>query len=57
MYESHIKQIEDELTPFGFYDNGDTFEETQERIMEENRAPIERGQHNLTQDQIELLNF
>ena len=57
MYESHIKQIEDELTPFGFYDNGDTFEETQERIMEENRAPIEPGQYNLTQDQIELLNF
>jgi hypothetical protein len=25
--------------------------------MEENRAPIEHGQHNLTQDQIELLNF
>ena len=57
MYESRIKQIEDELTPFGFYDNGDTFEETQERIMEENRAPIEQGQYNLTPDQLELLNF
>jgi hypothetical protein len=57
MYEARIKQIEDELTPFGFYNNGDTFEESQERIMEENRAPIEPGQHNLTQDQIELLNF
>jgi hypothetical protein len=25
--------------------------------MEENRAPIERGQYNLTPDQLELLNF
>jgi hypothetical protein len=57
MYETHIRQIEDELTPFGFYNNGDTHEEIQEQIREENRAPIEKGQYYLTPDQLELLNF
>jgi hypothetical protein len=57
MYEAHIKQIEDELTPFGFYNNGDTHEEQIERLVEENRAPIEKDQYHLTQDQMVLLNF
>ena len=57
MYESHIKQIEDELTPFGFYDNGDTFEDQMALTIQENRAPVEKGQHSLTQDQMELLKF
>ena len=61
MYESHIKQIEDELTPFGFYNDGDNdmqdFEQQQRTIMQENRDPIEKGQYHLTPDQLELLNF
>ena len=61
MYESHIKQIEDELTPFGFYNDGDNdlqdFEQQQRIIMQENRDPIEKGQYHLTPDQLELLNF
>ena len=31
MYESHIQQIEDELTPFGFYDDGQ--EDDRERVL------------------------
>jgi len=57
MYESHIKQIEDELTPFGFYDNGDSFQDTLDKMAQDNKAPIEKAQYNLTSDQIELLNI
>lgn len=57
MYQSHIKQIEDELTPFGFYDNGDSHEDKIEKMIKENAAPIEKGQYHLTSDQVELLNF
>ena len=59
MYEQHIKQIEEELTPFGMITDavsedpiiGNHF------MMEQNRAPVEKDQYNLTPDQIELLNF
>ena len=59
MYENHIKQIEDELTPFGNILDGvseDPIIQT-EIMREQNRAPIEKDQYNLTSDQIELLNF
>ena len=54
MYESHIKQIEDELTPFGFYDNGEG-----DNVVEafESRELPKKDTNHLTQDQIELLNF
>lgn len=59
MYEQHIKQIEDELTPFGFVQ--DAIEDDpvlhQEVMRELNRAPVEKDNYNLTPDQIELLNF
>lgn len=54
MYEQHIRQIEDELTPFGFYDNGD---ENYKQTFTESSKPIEKGQYSLTPDQIEMLNF
>lgn len=57
MYETRIRQIEEELTPFGFYDNGDSFDDKMDRMMEENKAPIEKDQYHLTSDQVELLNF
>lgn len=54
MYESHIKQIEDELTPFGFYDNGQD-----NSIINniENEEVPQKGEYNLTEDQLALLNF
>ena len=54
MYEMHIKQIEDELTPFGFYDNGGIEEELVS--VQSTRLP-QKEQSFLTQDQIEMLNF
>ena len=59
MYEQHIKQIEEELTPFMNITDGvseDPVLQMQYNI-EHNRTPVEKGQYNLTQDQIELLNF
>ena len=59
MYENHIKQIEEDLTPFGNITDGvseDPVIQLQYN-MEQNRAPVEKGQYHLTQDQIELLNF
>ena len=57
MYENHIKQIEDELTPFGNILDGVTEDPViQTEIMrEQNRAPIEKDQYSLTSDQLELL--
>ena len=59
MYENHIKQIEEELTPFGSILDGVSEDPiVQSEIMrEQNRAPVEKDQYNLTADQIELLNF
>jgi hypothetical protein len=60
MYEQHIKQIEDELTPFGFVEDGTNNINPMEQLdmtRELNKAPIEKGQYNLTSDQLELLNF
>ena len=59
MYENHIKQIEEELTPFGNILDGVSEDPiVQSEIMrEQNRAPVEKDQYNLTADQIELLNF
>lgn len=54
MYEMHIKQIEDELTPFGFYDDGGINEE--QISIQSTRLP-EKEQNFLTADQIEMLNF
>ena len=54
MYQMHIKQIEDELTPFGFYDNGGIEEELVS--VQSTRLP-QKEQSFLTQDQIEMLNF
>jgi len=54
MYEMHIKQIEDELTPFGFYDDGGINEE--KISIQSTRLP-EKDQSFLTADQIEMLNF
>ena len=57
MYENHIKQIEEELTPFGMITDGVTEDPVlqQEYTREQNRAPIEEGVYNLTSDQLELL--
>lgn len=54
MYQSHIRQIEDELTPFGFYDDGQDI-----NIINniENKELPNKGKYNLTNDQLELLNF
>lgn len=54
MFKEHIKHIENELTPFGFYDDGG--------IQEENEAILstktpEKNSYTLTADQIELLNI
>jgi hypothetical protein len=59
MYENHIKQIEEELTPFGSILDGVSEDPIvqSEIIREQNRAPVEKDQYNLTADQIELLNF
>ena len=54
MYENHIKQIEDELTPFGFYDDGGIEEDT--TSIQSTRLPG-KDQNFLTADQIEMLNF
>lgn len=54
MYEAHIRQIEDELTPFGFYDDGGGIEES---IAIQSTQTPQKDNYNLTQDQIELLNF
>ena len=54
MYEAHIKQIEDELTPFGFYDDGGIREES---IAVQSTKLPEKGNYGLTADQMELLNF
>lgn len=53
MYKAHIQQIEDELTPFGFYNDGT---EVYEIPIENIKLP-ERGQNTLTADQLELLRF
>ena len=52
MYKTHIRQIEEELTPFGFYNDGN---EDYRIINVENAKPIEKGQNYLTEDQLELL--
>lgn len=59
MYEQHIKQIEDELTPFGFVRDSISDDPVlqMEINKENNKAPLEPGQYNLTPDQVELLNF
>ena len=50
LYEKRIKNIEDELTPFGFYNDGSSTE------INNNRLPS-GDNYNLTPDQIQLLNF
>ena len=59
MYEQHIKQIEEELTPFGIISDAVSDDPviSNQYMMEQNRAPVEKNQYNLTPDQIELLNF
>lgn len=59
MYEQHIKQIEEELTPFMQITDGISDDPIlQNEIMRDlNRAPVEKGNYTLTQDQLELLNF
>lgn len=59
MYEQHIKQIEDELTPFGMITDSVSDDPIIQSsiIQEQNIAPIDKGQYSLTPDQIELLNF
>ena len=59
MYEQHIKQIEEELTPFGEVVDGVSEDPIiqQNYTNDLNRAPIEKNQYSLTPDQIELLNF
>ena len=52
MYKTHIRQIEEELTPFGFYNDGN---EDYRILNVENAKPLEQGQSYLTEDQIELL--
>jgi hypothetical protein len=54
MYQSHISQIESELTPFGFYDDGGGFQE-QISILS-TRLP-DKDYHGLTEDQMDLLKF
>lgn len=53
MYESHIRQIENELTPFGFYDAGSYSEDV--AIL--NTKLPEKDNYGLTEDQLELLKF
>lgn len=59
MYEKHIKQIEEELTPFGFISDvyEDNFSLQQELLAKENAAPLEKNKYSLTPDQIELLSY
>lgn len=54
MYASHIRQIEDELTPMGFYNDGQ--EHYVVRDVESEKPP-QKGNYNLTNDQLELLNW
>ena len=54
MYEAHIRQIEDELTPFGFYDDGGIIEET---ISIQSTKTPQKDNYSLTADQMELLSF
>jgi len=54
MFEERIKQIENELTPFGFYDDGGIKGDTESVLS--TKLP-EKDNYNLTPDQIELLNF
>jgi hypothetical protein len=53
MFEAHIKHIENELTPFGFYDDG----VQQESVSILSTRLPEKNNYELTEDQIELLNF
>lgn len=55
MYQQHIKQIEDELTPFGFIDLGGNLNE--EAISIQNMRLPSKENLNLTADQLELLKF
>lgn len=50
LYDKRIQVIESNLTPFGFYNDGSSSE------INNSRLPSD-GNHNLTPDQIELLNF
>jgi hypothetical protein len=54
MYKTHIKQIEEELTPFGFYDDGRGSNYELANIMESSRLPEAGGTH-LTEDQLGML--
>lgn len=54
MYEAHIRQIEDELTPFGFYDDGGIIEES---IAIQSTKTPQKDNYSLTADQMELLSF
>lgn len=54
MYKNHIKQIEEELTPFGFYDDGSGSNYELANIMESSRLP-EAGSNHLTEDQLGML--
>lgn len=53
MYENHIRQIENELTPFGFYDSGSYSEDV---ALLSTKLP-DKDNYGLTEDQIELLKF
>ena len=55
MYQEHIKQIEDELTPFGFIDLGGNLNE--EAMSIQNMRLPSKENLSLTADQLELLNF
>lgn len=50
LYEKRIKNIEDGLTPFGFYNDGSSTEINNSRLPSGDNS-------NLTPDQIQLLNF
>ena len=52
MYENHIKQIEQDLTPFGFYTDGK--DEALDTITESSKLPTP-GSNALTEDQLWLL--
>lgn len=54
MYKNHIKQIEEELTPFGFYNDGNESNYELANIMESSKLP-EPGSNNITEDQLWLL--
>ena len=54
MYKNHIKQIEEELTPFGFYDDGNKTNYELANIMESSKLP-EPGSNTMTDDQLWLL--